>query len=129
VEPVRAQDDSPGAAAEEEAPTPKRRKQPAAVAAHSNGEGAAAAETLRVSPIARRMADQAGIDLRPMAGRGSGPEGRIVKADVERLLGGATGPAPASAVAPAAAPAGPQAAEVRDLTPLLKAVPARRTQS
>ena len=32
------------------------------------------------------MADEAGIDLAAMAGRGSGPEGRIVKADVERLI-------------------------------------------
>ena len=41
-----------------------------------------------MSPIARKMADQAGIDLAPLAGRGSGPEGRIVKADVERLIAG-----------------------------------------
>jgi pyruvate dehydrogenase E2 component (dihydrolipoamide acetyltransferase) len=41
---------------------------------------------LRVSPIARRMADEAGIDLSSLAGRGSGPDGRVVKADVERLM-------------------------------------------
>ena len=46
------------------------------------------------------VADQAGIDLAPLAG-GSGPEGRIVKADVERLIAGggvAAPPAPAPAV-------------------------------
>jgi pyruvate dehydrogenase E2 component (dihydrolipoamide acetyltransferase) len=46
------------------------------------GNGSRAAAALRVSPIARRMADEAGIDLAAMAGRGSGPEGRVVKADV-----------------------------------------------
>ena len=40
-----------------------------------------------MSPIARRMADAAGLDLRTLAGKGSGPDGRIVKADVERALG------------------------------------------
>ena len=110
---------------QDDAPTPKRRKQPAPAAAQTNGEGAAvAAETLRVSPIARRMADQAGIDLRPLAGRGSGPEGRIVKADVERLLDGGAGAAP-----PPATPAAREGSEVRDLTPMLKAVATRMTQS
>jgi pyruvate dehydrogenase E2 component (dihydrolipoamide acetyltransferase) len=74
------------------------------------------------------MADQAGIDLRPLAGRGSGPEGRIVKADVERLLDGGAGAAPGG-VGLAVPPAAPRAAEVRDLTPMLKAVAARMTQS
>ena len=129
-EPAPAEEEASAATAEEQAPTPKRRKQPAPAAAQSNGEGGTAATTtLRVSPIARRMADQAGIDLRPMAGRGSGPEGRIVKADVERLLDGGTGAAPAPAGAPAAEPAAPQGAEVRELTPMLKAVAGRMTQS
>ena len=49
------------------------------------------------------MADEAGIDLAAMAGKGSGPEGRVVKADVERLIssGELTRPATADA-APAA---------------------------
>ena len=78
---------------------------------------------LRVSPIARRMADDAGIDLSPLAGQRRGPEGRIVKADVERAdrsgAGAARRPHP-----PGRRPrAGPAAeAELRDLTPMLKAV-------
>ena len=48
-------------------------------AAPSGGDG-----TLRASPMARRMAGEAGIDLRVLAGKGSGPEGRIVRIDVER---------------------------------------------
>ena len=54
---------------------------PARLAQASNGGGG----ELRASPIARRMAADAGLDLRPLAGRGSGPDGRIVKVDVERL--------------------------------------------
>jgi pyruvate dehydrogenase E2 component (dihydrolipoamide acetyltransferase) len=36
------------------------------------------------SPVARRMADELGIDLRQVAG--SGPEGRIVKRDIEEFV-------------------------------------------
>jgi pyruvate dehydrogenase E2 component (dihydrolipoamide acetyltransferase) len=54
------------------------------------------------SPLARRMAQQAGLDLRGIAG--SGPHGRIVKADIDRALKGrAAAPVPA-APAPAAVP-------------------------
>ena len=41
---------------------------------------------LKASPIARKIADENGLDLRTLAGRGSGPDGRIVRADVEKLL-------------------------------------------
>jgi pyruvate dehydrogenase E2 component (dihydrolipoamide acetyltransferase) len=112
--PARPED----ATVEEKAPPPRPR--PA-----SNGSATGAA--LRVSPIARRMADDAGIDLSGMAGRGSGPEGRIVKADVERLIAG--GGAPAAPAAPVRTQTVPQADEVRELTPMLKAVAARMAQS
>ncbi|MDG2231533.1 MAG: pyruvate dehydrogenase complex dihydrolipoamide acetyltransferase [Paracoccaceae bacterium] len=58
------------------------------------------------SPLARRLAAETGVDLASL--QGSGPHGRIVKADVEAAQGqptGAVSPAPASA--PAAMPAGP----------------------
>ena len=51
------------------------------------------------SPLAKRIAEQKGVDLKAV--KGSGPGGRIVKADVEAAQPGA---------APAAAPAGPVAA-------------------
>ncbi len=56
------------------------------------------------SPLARRMAQQAGLDLAGV--KGSGPNGRIVKADVEAALsrGPAAAPVAAAAAAPAAAP-------------------------
>ncbi len=76
------------------------------------------------------MADAAGLDLRTLAGTGTGPDGRIVKADVERALQSAT---PAAAPTPAT-PAPPPAAiaaedEVRELTPMLKAVAKRMGES
>lgn len=57
------------------------------------------------SPLARRMAQQAGLDLSGI--EGSGPQGRIVKADVEAAL--AKGPAAKPAAKTEAAP-GPAAA-------------------
>ena len=96
-------------------------------AAAGNGSGASAA--LRVSPIARRMADEAGIDLAAMAGRGSGPEGRVVKADVERLIESGELTRPAAPTAAPAAQSAPAEGEVRELTPMLKAVATRMAQS
>ena len=68
-------------------------------------------ERIAASPLARRMAAQAGLDLRSL--KGSGPHGRIVKADIDGALQGGARPAPVSeakaaptpAAAPAAAPA------------------------
>jgi pyruvate dehydrogenase E2 component (dihydrolipoamide acetyltransferase) len=71
---------------------PAEPAQPAAAAAEesrpaSMGDGRGAAQgPLKASPIARKIADENGIDLRDLAGRGSGPDGRIVRADVERLV-------------------------------------------
>jgi len=58
-----------------------------------------------VSPLARRMALQAGIDLAAL--RGSGPNGRIVKVDIEAALSGAGPVAAAAAAVTAAAAAAP----------------------
>ncbi len=67
----------------------------------------AATTEVRASPIARKLASENGIDLRVLAGKGSGPDGRIVKVDVERLLGKL---APAGTPASVAAAAGPTVA-------------------
>ncbi|MBB5693476.1 pyruvate dehydrogenase complex dihydrolipoamide acetyltransferase [Muricoccus pecuniae] len=60
------------------------------------------------SPLARRMAEQAGIDLASV--KGSGPNGRVVKSDIEAAQAApkpaAAQPAP-QAAAPAPAPAAP----------------------
>ncbi|MDR3520173.1 MAG: pyruvate dehydrogenase complex dihydrolipoamide acetyltransferase [Acidocella sp.] len=77
-------------------------------------------ERVYASPLARRMAKQAGIDLANV--KGSGPNGRIVKADI---AGGVPhAPAPkAEAVAPAAAPAPKPAAPAPVITAPHKKVP------
>jgi pyruvate dehydrogenase E2 component (dihydrolipoamide acetyltransferase) len=55
------------------------------------------------SPLARRMAQQAGLDLASL--RGSGPQGRIVKADIDKALGApGAAPGPATARPPVASP-------------------------
>ncbi|MCW3008612.1 MAG: catalytic domain of component of various dehydrogenase complexe [Solirubrobacterales bacterium] len=76
---------------------------PADDAVAANGHGS----RVKASPVARRLARESSIDLAGISG--SGPAGRIVKADIEALIAGGTAaaaaPAPAPAVAPAAAPA------------------------
>jgi pyruvate dehydrogenase E2 component (dihydrolipoamide acetyltransferase) len=56
------------------------------------------------SPLARRLASAAGLDLKTI--KGTGPHGRVVKSDVEAAKSGA----PAAKAAPASAPAAPAAA-------------------
>ena len=63
------------------------------------------------SPLAKRIAAQKGIDLQGLSG--SGPNGRIVKADVEAATPGH--PAPAPAVAPAAAIPAPAPVQLGDI--------------
>jgi len=63
------------------------------------------------SPLARRIASEAGIDL--SAVKGSGPHGRIVKADVEAALAGGV-----AATAPAAQAATPGAAAAPAVQPM-----------
>ena len=77
--------DAPKAAAAPEAPRP-------APAAKANG--AASGERVFASPLARRIAQQQGIDLKSV--KGTGPRGRIVKADVEKAPKGAAAPAAAA---------------------------------
>ena len=70
--------------------------QPSAAPASEHGDDT----RVKASPLARRMAQQAGIELGGV--NGSGPHGRVVKADIEAALG----KAPAAA-APATAPSAP----------------------
>ncbi|MGE3624397.1 MAG: pyruvate dehydrogenase complex dihydrolipoamide acetyltransferase, partial [Bdellovibrionales bacterium] len=65
------------------------------------------------SPLAKRMAEQAGIDLGAITG--SGPNGRIVRADVQNAKAGGKPAAPAVAQAAPTAPAPlPQGIDARD---------------
>jgi len=65
------------------------------------GNGHAAGARIFASPLARRLAQEGRLDLARITG--SGPHGRIVKADIETALkGGAPRLAPGAATAPAA---------------------------
>ena len=76
-------------------PSPKDGDQPKHVplTAPSTGQGPIAAEGRRpVSPIARKLAGELGVELARVVG--TGPGGRVTREDVERAArdGGATGP-------------------------------------
>ncbi len=87
-----------------EKPAPKAEEKPAAAAPAPAAKPAAPSGGTRLfaSPLARRIAAEKGIDLAGL--KGSGPNGRIVKADVENAKPGA---APAAAQAPKAAAKAP----------------------
>jgi pyruvate dehydrogenase E2 component (dihydrolipoyllysine-residue acetyltransferase) len=97
---------------------------------------------VKASPLAKRMASERGLDIAGLAG--SGPGGRIIKADVERAAAAgptAAGAPVAAAPAPAAAPAGPTpgagekpetakgTTEVVELTKLQQTVARRMAES
>jgi len=91
------------AAAPAAAATPAASATPVATPAVSHGARVFA------SPLARRIAADKGIDLGSLTG--SGPHGRIVKADVENATAApkaASAPAPSAPVAAAPKPAAPQ---------------------
>ncbi|HEV7385444.1 MAG TPA: biotin/lipoyl-containing protein, partial [Phenylobacterium sp.] len=83
------------------APAPAPAPPPAAQASAPAPAERAAGQRIFASPLARRIAEQKGLDLATL--KGSGPHGRIVKADVETAQ-------PGQARAPAAAPAAQPAA-------------------
>jgi len=89
-------DATPKAAPPPQAPVETPAAPPQAAApASARAEG----ERVKASPLARRLAQAQNIDLSTLTG--SGPGGRIVRADVDA----AAGRAPAAAAAPSAAPA------------------------
>jgi len=117
----------PAAPAKAEAPKAPQPAPPAAPAKAAPPPAAApaakAADGGRIfaSPLARRIAEQKGIDLSAVAG--SGPHGRIVKVDVEAARPGqarapaAAPPAHPGAAEPAAAPRQVQTLEQQGIKP------------
>ena len=114
---------APAATAEPPAAAPEPERQPAAAesgaaAPSADGNGGRA----KASPVARRIAREQGVDLSAL--QGTGPGGRIVKADVEAAASGApqaaapqAAPAEAAPAAPAAPAAEPQAAPAAAVPP------------
>ena len=83
---------------------------PAQPVAPARGNGHDSGARVFASPLARRIAKEAGVDIARVTG--SGPHGRVVVADVEAAKAGAAmkaapagRPAPATAAAPKVAPA------------------------
>ncbi|MBB5708722.1 pyruvate dehydrogenase E2 component (dihydrolipoamide acetyltransferase) [Sphingopyxis panaciterrulae] len=88
------------------APAPEAKAEPAPAPAPAAAAPAPAVsgDRIKASPLAKRIAAERGIDLKALTG--SGPGGRIVKADLEGApSGGAAAPAAATAAAPATTPA------------------------
>ncbi|TCL73697.1 pyruvate dehydrogenase complex dihydrolipoamide acetyltransferase [Rhizobium sp. BK251] len=105
-----------GAAAPAAAPAPKAEAAPAAQPAQSAPAAApvpaapaavsSGGDRVFSSPLARRLAKEAGINLSGLVG--SGPHGRVVKSDIEAAVaGGGAKAAPAAAAAPAPQAAAP----------------------
>jgi pyruvate dehydrogenase E2 component (dihydrolipoyllysine-residue acetyltransferase) len=83
------------------APPPAREAEPATSAVTAKGE------RVKASPVAKRLARDKGVDLTSIGG--SGPAGRIVKADVERAVAstGDAGAGDAAAAGPVGGAIGP----------------------
>ncbi len=125
---------TPPPAAAAAAPPPSKAQVPLPAAAPPQHEEPS---RLLVSPVARRIADERGIDLRQV--QGSGPGGRIIKENVEAFVAQAEAtdmptppappapapaptPPPVAAPTPAALPAAPQGAEVEPLSRMRRAI-------
>lgn len=94
----------PAAAAPKADPVPAKAEAPAPKAETAPQSG----DRVKASPLARRIAEEKGLDLSSLTG--TGPNGRIVKADLE----GASAKAPTAAPAPAAAAPAPAPAAAQD---------------
>src|SRR5205809_530384 len=105
--PAPASTAPPTAVSPKTEPPPAPLAQPAAALVADQGPEQSEGERIFASPLARRMAQQAGLDLAAI--RGSGPQGRVVKADIDKALAGPARPAvatPGAAPGVAAAPRG-----------------------
>ena len=92
------------------AETQQEPAQPAAETAPQPVVSADSRERLFVSPLARKMAEEKGIDLASV--KGSGDHGRIVKRDIENYTPGAAASAPAAPDAAVSAPAAAAPAQI-----------------
>jgi pyruvate dehydrogenase E2 component (dihydrolipoamide acetyltransferase) len=133
---IAGEDDTAAPATKATAPAPKVEAvappppaDPAAAPAPAKLSG----DRIIASPLAKRIAADKGIDLTNLTG--TGPNGRIVKADLDGAKTGST-PAPAAAAAPTAAPPAPVAAietdiphEVVKLSNMRKTIARRLTES
>ena len=105
VEEGESADAAPAKAAAPAAPAPVAATAAPVASAPAAAAPKAAGARVFASPLARRIAADKGIDLAQV--QGSGPHGRIVKADVEGAKPSAAAPVTAAAAPAAPAPAAP----------------------
>jgi pyruvate dehydrogenase E2 component (dihydrolipoamide acetyltransferase) len=104
-----AEQQGPQPSAPAEAAAPQAASPPASPTPVETGDGRADGQRILATPVARRMAKEYGIDLSQV--RGTGPDGRIIRENVEDFHKSGQGaqpaaaaPAPAAQATPAAAP-------------------------
>ena len=121
--PAKGGGETPAAPSQTAAPHPA----PAAPESPSPSRGERQ-DRIKASPLARRLAEAQGIDLASL--KGSGPGGRIVRADLGEAAGGAMA-APKPAAAPAAAAVEPGAIphETIKLSNMRKTIARRLTEA
>jgi pyruvate dehydrogenase E2 component (dihydrolipoamide acetyltransferase) len=140
--PARTERPAPAAAATRDAPAPRPSTaapapSPAPVPAAAAPAAAAPvaailpAGRLRVSPLARKLAQRSGIDLGHLTG--TGPGGRIIQRDIEAHLAArpataTAAPRPAMAAVAAAPRPGPETEDVA-LSPIRSAIARQMVQS
>jgi pyruvate dehydrogenase E2 component (dihydrolipoamide acetyltransferase) len=126
--PAKGGGETPAAPSQTAAPHPA----PAAPESPAAGSGAPSRregqERIKASPLARRLAEAQGIDLASL--KGSGPGGRIVRADLGEAAGGAmVAPKPVAAPAPAPVEPGDIPHEAIKLSNMRKTIARRLTEA
>ncbi|MCE2942268.1 MAG: 2-oxo acid dehydrogenase subunit E2 [Gemmatimonadetes bacterium] len=99
---------------------------PTALPAAAVPAAATPAGKVRSSPLARRLAADKGVDLAAIAG--TGPNGRVIRRDIEAAPAGGTAAAAPRAPAAVAPPAGPDVVDV-PLTQMRKTIARRLSES
>jgi len=91
----------------------KAEAKPAPVASAPQSKGSNTGARIFATPLAKRLANDKNIDLAQV--QGTGPKGRIVKADILNFKGGSVASAPSSASAPLPTSSGPDAKALSDM--------------
>ncbi len=116
--PSKAEPAAPPAAeaakpAAQEPPKPAPAPTPTPAPMKAVAEASQPGQRIFASPLARRLAQQQGLDLGSI--KGSGPHGRILRKDIEAGKGGSAAQDPRPAAAPAAAPASQPSATLEQM--------------
>ncbi|MEO9469222.1 pyruvate dehydrogenase complex dihydrolipoamide acetyltransferase [Parasphingorhabdus sp.] len=99
----RAVDEGSNAIGDDNRKTAPVAAKPAPAPAPAPTPASSGSDRVKASPLARRLAEQKGVDLSALSG--SGPGGRIIKADIDAAEGGTAPVKSAAASAPGATPA------------------------